>query len=302
MKRTIWHKITFGVFAFVCGPIITSAADQAADRAAIEKAIASYTAAFNAGDAKSLAAHWAPGAVYSNPVSGRQVEGRAAIANEFDGILADLQETRLAVEVESIQFLSPDVAVERGVARLISPTGEPQESSYAAIHVKQDGKWLLDRVSEEEVIVPPSHYQQLKDLAWMIGTWKDASGNDQIVTTCQWARNNNFIIRAFKVSVADRIDLSGIQIIGWDPAAGAIRSWAFDSNGGFAEGTWSKKNDRWIVESKATLPDGKQGSSINIMTVQDNNHFSWQATGRAVDGNILPNIDEVPVARVVAAK
>jgi len=68
---------------------------------------------------------------------------------------------------------------------------QPREASYTAIHVKRNGEWLLDRVTEEEVPVVPSHYDQLKDLEWMIGTWLDSAENDQIETTCQWARNNN---------------------------------------------------------------------------------------------------------------
>ncbi len=276
----------------------TFAADQAADRAAIEKAVESYTAAFNARDAKSLAAHWAPEAIYINPLTNSQVEGREAIAKEFETILAALKETKLAVDTESIRFISPGVAVENGIATLISSDGEPEESSYTAIHVKQGGKWLLDRVTEEDISVVQSHYDQLKDLEWMIGTWLDSEESNQIETTCQWSRNNNFIIRAFKVVVEDRINTSGIQIIGWDPVLGKIRSWAFDSEGGFAEGAWTQKNDRWIVESNSTLPDGRKGSSINIMTLVNNNTFGWQSTGREVDGTILPDIDEVQVTRV----
>ncbi len=291
-------RVVLVCVAMVGGARNVIAADRAADLAAIEKAIESYTIAFNAGDSKLLAAHWAPEAVYTNPLTGNQVVGREAIANEFKDIFADLKDIKLTVDVESIRFISPSVAVEQGVATLLSTDGQPQGNSYTAIHVKRNGKWLLDRVTEEEVPVVPSHYDQLKDLEWMIGTWLDSAENDQIETTCQWARNNNFIIRSFKVSVQDRIDMSGLQIIGWDPAAGKIRSWAFDSDGGFAEGTWTKKDDRWVVESNATLPDGKKGSSINIMTVVDANTFRWQATGREVDGTILPNIDEIKVTRV----
>jgi len=256
-------------------------------------------AAFNAHDSATLAAHWSPEAVYTNPNTGNQAVGHEAVKKEFDTLLTEREKDQLEVDVESIEFVSPNVAIENGVARVTGPEGAVEVSHYTAIHVRRDGKWLLDRVSEtEEDTTPPSHYEQLKDLEWMIGTWLDANGDDQIETTCQWARNNNFIIRSFKVNVEDRIDTSGIQVIGWDPAAEKIRSWAFDSNGGFAEGKWTKKNDRWYVESNATLPDGQKGSSINIMTIVNENTFGWQSTGREVDGNILPNIDEVQVTRL----
>ena len=48
-----------------------------------------------------------------------------------------------------------------------------------------------------------------------------------------------------------KTDSSGIQIIGWDPAAKAIRSWTFDSKGTFAEATWQQKNGRWYCNGKS---------------------------------------------------
>ena len=209
------------------------AADQAADQTAIEEAIEAYTAAYNAKDAKTLAAHWSPEAIYINPLTGNQVEGREAIEKEFAEILTELGDTKLAVDVEAIRFISPSVAVENGVAKLISAEGEPSESSYTAIHVKRDGKWLLDRVTEEDVPVVQSHYEQLKELEWMIGTWIDGDDQGHVETTCQWTRNKNFITRSFTVSIDDRIDMAGMQIIGWDPASQQVRSWVFDSDGGF---------------------------------------------------------------------
>ena len=299
-------KYGIGILA-VCVTVIygartTTAADQAADKAAIEKAIESYTAAFNARDAKSLAAHWSPEAVYINPLTGSQVEGHEAITNEFAAILAELKETKLAVDVESIQFISPGVAVENGVAKLIPADGQPQEASYTAIHVKRDGKWLLDRVTEEEVPVILSHYGQLKELEWMIGTWVDDDDQDRIETKCEWTRNKNFITRSFTVSVQDRVDMAGMQIIGWDPAAKQIRSWVFDSDGGFAEGRWTKKDNRWYITTTGTLAVGSKASSVNVITNVDDNQFKWQSVNRAVGGALLPNIDEVLVIRAQTAE
>jgi uncharacterized protein (TIGR02246 family) len=291
----------------VCVAVISGwrtafAADQAADKAAIEKAIESYTAAFNAGDAKSLATHWSSEAVYVNPLTGGQVEGREAIAKEFEAILAELKDTKLAVDVESIQFISPRVAVENGVAKLISADGQPQESSYTAIHVKEGGKWFLDRVTEEDVPVALSHYEQLKDLEWMIGTWVDADDQARIETTCQWTRNKNFITRSFTVLVEDRVDMAGMQVIGWDPAEKQIRSWVFDSGGGFAEGRWTKKGNRWSIVTVGTLADGGKTSSVNVITRVDDDQFKWKSLNRTADGQLLPNIDEVVVVRGTSAE
>jgi uncharacterized protein (TIGR02246 family) len=300
MKYSVGIVVVY--LALLCGMRTAFAADQTTDQAAIEKAVESYTAAFNAQDAKALAEHWGPEAVYINPLTGVQVEGREAIAKEFTAILEELKDTKLAVDVEAIRFISPGVAVENGVAKLISADGEPQESSYTAIHVKRDGKWLLDRVTEEDVPLLLSHYEQLKELEWMIGSWVDGDEQARIDTTCQWTRNKNFITRSFTVSIRDRIDMAGMQIIGWDPVAKQIRSWVFDSDGGFAEGRWTKKDNRWFITATGTTPDGLKATSVNVITYLDDNQFKWQSVNRMEGGELLPNIDEVVVVRDKAAE
>lgn len=288
--------------AIVCVCKTTFSADQVADQAAVEKAIQSYTNAFNAGDAKSLAAHWSPDAIYINPLTSNQVEGRVAIAKEFELTLSQMKGMKLVVNVESIRFISPGVAVENGIAKMVSADGEAEESIYTAIHVKRDGKWLLDRVTEEDVPVVLSHYEQLKELEWMIGSWVDADDQSRIETTCQWTRNKNFITRSFTASVQDRIDLTGMQVIGWDESAKQIRSWVFDSDGGFAEGRWVKKGNRWYVTVTGTLHDGGKATSINVISYVDDNQFKWQSVSRTIDGELLPNIDEVVVVRAPSAE
>ena len=88
-----------------------------------------------------------------------------------------------------------------------------------------------------------------------------------------------------------------MQIIGWDPAAKTIRSWTFDSDGGFAEATWSFKKDRWLIHNNGVLADGRKASAVNIMKPIDANAFTWQATERTAGGELLPNVDEVLIVR-----
>ena len=270
---------------------------QAENEATIRKAVEAYVVAFNQGDAKALAALWSPEAVYVNPVSGEEVVGREAIEKQFGEIFAAAKGTKLEAQTNAIQFVSPNVAVEQGTAKVTRPDQQPEESEYTAVYVKRDGQWLLDRVTEEDVPVVPSHYEQLKELEWMIGTWVDQDEQNRIETTCQWTKNQNFMTRWFTISVRERIDMAGVQIVGWDPAAKQIRSWVFDSDGGFGEGVWTKKDARWYVQSTGTLPDGGKTSSVNIITYIDDNTFTWQSVNRQAGGEILPNIDEVVVVR-----
>jgi uncharacterized protein (TIGR02246 family) len=285
-------------FNFSWSSVEKCKADQAEDEAAIRKNAEAYVAAYNKRDAKGVAAMWSPDAVYMDPSTGEAAVGHEEIEKVFTDVLADLGDGKLEVEVNSVEFVSPNVAIENGTARIVRPNGEPEESNYSAVNVKRDGKWMLDRVSEEEPPAPPpSSYEQLKDLEWMIGSWIDQDENATIQTDCEWTKNQNFINRSFAVVVGDQVDLAGMQIIGWDPAAKQIRSWIFDSDGGFAEGKWTRKGDRWLIQQTGTLPDGSRSTAVNIITKVDDDSFTWQSVQREVDGDILPNVDEVLVVR-----
>ncbi len=298
MKRFLnGHYLALLGLCWLCAGSIQ--ADQADEEAAIRKMVESYVAAFNNRDAKAVAAHWLPDAVYTDPDSRKQFVGREAIAKHFVEEFKDIKSAKLTVAVESIRFISTHVALEQGQASVLEPGKDPSKSRYSAIHVKRDGKWLLDRVNDEDDTPPPSNYDKLKELEWMIGDWVDNDDDDETTVEFagKWAKNQNFLVRTYAVTIRDRLNLSGVQMIGWDPAAKQIRSWAFDSNGGFSEGFWVKKGNSWNITTKETLPDGQKASGVNIITFIDNNNFTWQTIDRQAGGQLLPNISEVPVTR-----
>jgi len=270
---------------------------RSADESAIREAVAGYVEAFNRHDAQGLAAFWSPEAVYTNPTTDEQVVGREAIEQQFKAIFEGSPDIQLEAATDSVQFISPNVAVERGTATLMRYDELAEISEYSAVHVKREGQWLLDRVTEEQAPAVTSHYDQLKNLKWMIGTWVEGDSQNHVETTCQWTKNRNFITRSFTLVVRDRIELAGMQIIGWDPAAQKIRSWVFDSDGGFGEGVWTHKGNQWHIQLTGVAPDGSPSSSVNILTYLDNNTFTWQSINRQAGGELLPNIDEVVVVR-----
>ena len=274
-----------------------AAREPSADEAAIRKADEAYVQAFNKHDAKALADAWSPEAVYLNRVTGDEVTGRAAIAEEFTAVFKDQPEVKLELNVQSIQFVSPNVAVEQGIAKTLAPKAEPEEEEYSAVFVRREGQWLLDRVTEKAKEATPSRYEQLKPLEWMIGRWVDKDDKVDIETECKWTKNQSFITRSFTVAAEGQINMSGMQIIGWDPVAKAIRSWTFDSDGGFAEATWTFKKDRWFIQNKGVLADGRKASMLNVIKPVDQNSFTWQTVERTAGGELLPNINEVLIVR-----
>lgn len=281
-------------------PVLLMAQDapnQTDDEAAVRKAGTEYVEAFNKRDATTLASYWSPDAVYVTRVSGEQVVGREAIAAQFKSLFDTATNLKLAINVESMQFVSPNVAVEHGRAKFLSPDSEPDETEYSAVYVRRDGKWLLDRVTDKASQATSSNYEQLKALEWFVGSWVDQDQSMRIVTDCNWTKNKNFITRTFTVSADDNVELSGMQIIGWDAGSKQIRSWTFDSDGGFSQGVWSKSKDRWYVHKKGTTADGQTTTAVNHVTPVDDATFAFQSTQRTLAGQLLPNIDEVLVVR-----
>jgi uncharacterized protein (TIGR02246 family) len=297
MKQFFFYLLVTTLAAQARMSFAQPAIESPTGEAAIKKSVAAYVEAFNKHDAKALAEQWSPDAVYINRITGEEVVGQKAIAEQFTGIFKERPDLKIEVSTKSVQFVSPNVAVEQGTAKLIAAKAEPEEFEYTAVYVKRDGNWLLDRVTDKAPEVVPSHYEQLKVLEWMVGHWVDKDDNVQIETECKWAKNQNYLVRSFSVAAAGQLDMSGMQIIGWDPAAKTIRSWTFDSDGTFAEATWTSKGGRWFVNNKGVLPDGRKASMVNVMKPVDKNSFTWETIERTAGGELLPNIGEVKIVR-----
>jgi hypothetical protein len=137
----------------------------------------------------------------------------------------------------------------------------------------------------------------LEELGWMIGNWIDEGENSKIITSCAWKMNRKFLTRSFRVTFDDQATLTGNQVIGWDPFAGQIRSWTFDSEGGIGEGRWTRDGNSWLVKKSFVLASGERGSAINVITYVDENTLRWRSINREIAGEWQPNIPEVTVVR-----
>jgi uncharacterized protein (TIGR02246 family) len=270
------------------------------DEAAVRAAEAEFVEDYNGRDAKKLAELWSPEAIYSDPLTGEEIVGRSAIEQTFADAFADKQDIKLAIDINSLDFVSPNVAITKGIVHVIRPDEETKDSDFTAVRVKRDGKWLIDRVSEvENEPTPDSNYEHLKPLEWMIGSWHDDDPEPsvEVQTDCEWTKNKNFITRSFAVAIGDQVNKSGMQIIGWDPVAKQIHSWVFDSDGGFSEGTWKQKEDKWFIQNSGTMIDGAKMTSVNIITPIDDDSFKWESVSREINGELQPNVEPVLVVR-----
>lgn len=276
----------------ICGNTKAQTKSNVYEQAIIDS-VASYVDAFNKRDAKTISQHWAGDGEYIDS-EGDLIAGRQNIEQAFVTVFKDMPaDNQLAVTIKRISFVTKDVAIEEGIADFAG-----QKTNYSAVHKLQNGKWHLHSIRETEIAPRSSNYGKLKELEWMVGEWVDQSDDAVVRTSCRWSKNQNFLTKSFSVSLPDMDPLDGTQIIGYDASTGQIRSWTFDSDGGFAQGTWSRKANKWTVSSQHTMNDGRKASSTNIFTLVGQNQFSWKSIGRQVDGEFLPNVAPVNVVRI----
>jgi uncharacterized protein (TIGR02246 family) len=272
-----------------------AAGDHSADETAIRANIEQFEKAYNAHDAKAVAALFTPDGQIEDK-DGDIAEGREAIEKTFAGIFADAPQKRIDVFVEDIRFIGADLAAETGSTKETPAPNEPPEyDRYTVLHVKRDGKWQMALARDEEGPADSAH-EQLQPLAWLVGDWVDDGGSTVVASSCRWSEDGNFLLQEFKLKVNGRDEMTVSQRIGWDPAAKCVRSWVFDSEGGFGQSTWTRDDDGWLIKANFVRPDGTTASATNHLEQDGGDAYVWRSTDRVVAGE-LQEPTEVKVVR-----
>lgn len=276
---------------------ITSNAADSPDVVAIKKGEEAFKKAFDAGDAKAVAALWTPDGELVEE-SGERIEGRAAIEKRYAAFFKANPKLRIAIRVDIIRFPNAETALEDGSATVMFPSGIPMNSgNYSVVHVKRDGKWLMWSVRETPSEESPAE-AMLDKLGWMIGDWTAENKGVEFHLSCQWIANKHFIEQNYFAKRGNKVITSGRQIVGWDPARQRIASWMFTSDGGHAFGLWTPREDGMMVEAEGVLPDGTPTKAVNITRKLDNKAVVWRSTERSAGGVPLADTDEVILKRV----
>jgi uncharacterized protein (TIGR02246 family) len=309
MKRTIWAALGVLLAATALWAVDDQAKDKtgapgpaaepagrADDEKAIRATIDAFARAFREGDAKAIAAMFTEDGEAVD-AEGGTIQGRRAIEAHYAARFADGPGDKIETTVETIKFLAPGIAREDGRTRLTpSGAGTPVAGRYSAIHVKQDGRWLVASVRElphEEA----GHYEHLKPLEWLVGDWVEEAEGAVVLTSVAWSDNQNFLLRSFDVRVAGKPALTGTQRIGWDPLTKQVKSWVFDSRGGYGEGLWMRSGDQWVIKATVVRPDGRTTTATQVLTYVNNDTLRWKSIDRTLGGEIAHEIDEVTMVR-----
>ena len=270
--------------------------DRGNDEKAIKGLLDAFTKAFNAGEATAAAATYSETAIVVDE-QGERIQGRAAIRDQYAGSFADNPGSTIAIQVDSLHFVSPEAAIEEG-RTTIKPAqgGAPEITRFTAVYVKLGGHWLQSLVRDESSpdLTPHDH---LKDLEWLVGDWVNESQDAVVSTTCKWAPGGNFLDREFTMKTKGKPVLSGTQRIGWDPLKRQFKTWIFDSEGGHGEGFWTREGNKWLIKVDGVNQAGQPASATNIITRLSKDRIGWQSVDRTLGGSAIAGIDEFVVVR-----
>ncbi len=279
------------------------AAGGGSSRQAILDLLAQLQTGYDGRDAKGLAACWTENGEFEGPAGGLAT-GRQDIEKLFaERFAARKEPCKLQFHVNHLRLVNEGLALVEATAEVMPAPATEGAPLADFVLVKQQGRWLIESVHETFAHLPPKT-NPLKDLEWMVGDWSSETSKSDIKlhTVCDWTTNRAFLIRKFKVEGGATILHDGTEIIGWDPRSGHIRSWVFDSNGGFGENVWVHDGNRWLVKYSGTLADGNEASGTHILTNVDANTVTMLSKDRVVNGAAQPDIPEIQMKRHAESK
>ena len=254
---------------------------------------------YNKGDSKALAALFTENAEVVE-ADGDRYQGRSLVEQAFAETFATDKGAKIAFAVDAIRVLTPDAAKEEGQSVVTPVKGAPISRLYTVLYVRRDGRWLISSVREEADPLARPH-DRLKDLEWMVGEWVEERSDSVVRLTCRWSDDGNFLLRSVTVRHRGKPVLTISQRIGWDPVARQIRSWEFDSEGGFGEGKWSRDGERWVVKHTDVQPEGVTSSATNVMTRERADLIRWVSTDRVSGDRSDPGEEAYELVRVPPA-
>ena len=296
MKPFLFHALLGPLTALCLPSLVLAQEDTTPEIAAIQALDRQYESAFAKGDAAALANFFATDAEQTTE-DGTVLSGRKEIEESLRNGLKAAKGARLSIAMESARLLAPEVLLEKGTSSVIAADGSSSTSRYSALYVRKEGAWKITQLIETS-IPPATPREHLEELAWLVGDWLDTDHETTIESSFQWARGGNFLTRNLTVKREGKTTHEGWQVIGWYDAQGRIRSWTFDTAGGFSEGTWTREGDRWLVIEAGTVPDGDRTTSQQTITKVSPERFTWESNHRTLNGDPQPGIGRIEITRV----
>jgi uncharacterized protein (TIGR02246 family) len=258
-----------------------------ADEQAIRKMIAAFVEHFNKGDLSNVGGAWAEDAEYIDE-SGTHTKGREAIVAMFKKAAAESKGSKMELKVTSVRMLNGDVALLDGASTQTAADGTVDEGRFTTVWFKTNGKWMIRSARDlpAESTAADNQSAALKELQWLVGEWEAEKGG--VTVSAKWGLGKSFLVQEYKVKEGEG-ELQVMQLVGFDPLSGQVKSWTFDSRGGYGEGLWKREGNSWVGQTAGVLPGGQTGNAVNVIRYVDGKSMVFEARDREVGGQPLPN-------------
>lgn len=230
---------------------------------------------------------------------GELTEGREAITDLFATVFETHEEAIVEeIQILRIRFFADNVAMEEGFVISSEEPGEPSHRSrYVAVHTKgNDGKWLINTLKDFPR-EPAGRQEQLGQIAWLVGDWVNEDEHSVVHTVCDWSPDGNYLLRQFTMQLHDGREMNGVQRIGWDPALKKLRSWTFDSEGGFFHGLWTQDGNVWLLNMAGVTADGESVTATMQYTVVDSEMVIWTFQSLIIGGEVQAAAEPVTMVK-----
>lgn len=268
---------------------------EGAPVAEIRKAAEQVVKTFNAGKADELAEVFLPGGELIDE-QGTVYHGQAEIKAILGAFFKKFPGAKLTLNIESVRPVGP-VALEEGT-RTMTAKGDGAQSKfrYLAVWAKTDKGWKIASFRDFADDTPATAHEYLAPLAWLVGEWINEGADGKVAITYRWSDDKNYLLGEFDFTPTGAARRKSSQRIGWDPAAGKIRSWLFDADGGFAEGIWTVVADGAVIKTASVNPDGSTATATMTVTPEGKDRYKIAGTDRIV-GDAREVDFEITVAR-----
>lgn len=267
------------------------AEESAAATAGLAEAASRFVLAYNDKDAGAIAELFTADGEISDRSGHDITTGRAAIKARYDQFFSGDSIPEIAVEVASVRFVAPNLAIEDGTVHL-TPPGEnapPRSVNYTAVLLKSDaGVWEI--ASSRDLSDVTDAAGELFELSKVFaGDWTCQIDDVRLDLAIGWDRSGKFLTGEMLTTTPDGEPQTGKIRIGWNAARESIVSWMFDSRGGSRQSIWTSTEDGWLIRSEGTTADGETVTASQSVVSENDDTIIWSSIHRVIDGEKQPD-------------
>ncbi|MEY3898109.1 MAG: hypothetical protein RLZZ214_3630, partial [Verrucomicrobiota bacterium] len=245
---------------------------------------------YNEKDAAAIAALFTENGEITDLEAQDVTSGREEIKAHYDEIFADKDSAAVALEVDSVRLVGPDLAIEDGTVHFTFPGDDfpARSKTYTAVLRKNEGGvWQIASTrSLQDVTGTAGHLAELANQ--LKGDWTSQKEETRYDLAIGWDDSGQYVTGELLVTKADAKPLRSTLRFGWDTVHKTISCWTFDDAGGFAKADWTPVGDVWQVRTEGATAQGESMSANQSLAFDGKEAFIWAGKDRLINGEDQP--------------